>query len=99
MLKLGYPVPILCLCHTLPFSFPAECSGRFDAAHTDRVRGEGWRVNQNRIGKNENLAFYYNISAYPTIILVTPNRNIEYSGDRTVEDLQQFVIKHINENM
>lgn len=49
--------------------------------------------------KNEDLAFYYNISAYPTIILVTPNRNIEYSGNRAVEDLQQFVVKHINEYM
>lgn len=47
--------------------------------------------------ENENLAFYYNVSAYPTIILVTPNRNMEYTGDRTAKDLGNFVLKHINE--
>ena len=41
--------------------------------------------------ENENLAFYYNITAYPTIILTTPNRNIEYSGDRSPNDLINFV--------
>jgi len=33
--------------------------------------------------ENENLAFYYNISYTPTIILVTPNKTLEYSGNRT----------------
>ena len=41
--------------------------------------------------ENENLAFYYNITGYPTIILVTPDRNIEYSGDRSPADLEHFV--------
>lgn len=47
--------------------------------------------------ENEDLAFYYNISGYPTIILVTPNRNVEYAGDRSVDDLHGFVMKFMRE--
>jgi thiol-disulfide isomerase/thioredoxin len=47
--------------------------------------------------ENENIAFYYNINAYPTIILVTPNRNIEYAGNRTVQDFYQFIVGHMND--
>jgi len=48
--------------------------------------------------QNENLAFYYNIKEYPTIILVTPNRNIEYSGNTAnSEDIYKFVLNVLNE--
>lgn len=49
--------------------------------------------------QNETLTFYYNITSYPTIILVTPDRNIEYNGDYNAEDLYQFVIRIMNECM
>ncbi len=45
--------------------------------------------------ENENLAFYYNIQKYPTVILVTPDKNIEYSGNRTSSDLYRFVVSNI----
>ena len=45
--------------------------------------------------QNERLTFYYNISAYPTLILVTPNKNIEYVGDRSSTDVLNFVSKYV----
>lgn len=45
--------------------------------------------------ENENLAFYYNVTRLPTVILVTPDKNIEYNGDRSVEDLQNFVVSNM----
>nr|WBF70821.1 thioredoxin domain-containing protein [Megavirus caiporensis] len=48
--------------------------------------------------ENENLVFYYNVSAFPTIILITPDQNIEYNGNRTPDDLHNFVVAHINEH-
>lgn len=47
--------------------------------------------------ENENLAFYYNISGYPTVILTTPDRDIEYTGNRNSEDLYKFVVSNIND--
>uniref|UniRef100_A0A6C0LT36 Thioredoxin domain-containing protein n=1 Tax=viral metagenome TaxID=1070528 RepID=A0A6C0LT36_9ZZZZ len=47
--------------------------------------------------QNKDLAFYYGISGSPTVILVTPNRNVEYSGDRSVGDLLGFVTRAIKE--
>ncbi len=47
--------------------------------------------------KNEQLAFYYNVSSYPTIILVTPDKNIEYVGNRSIEDLHDFVMKYMQD--
>jgi len=47
--------------------------------------------------ENENLTFYYNVSQLPTIILVTPDRNIEYNGDRSPEDLHKFIVSNINQ--
>jgi thiol-disulfide isomerase/thioredoxin len=41
--------------------------------------------------KNDDLAFYYNVNAYPTLIYVTPNKNYEYNGDRTVNDILGFI--------
>lgn len=47
--------------------------------------------------ENENLSFYYNVSNFPTIILVTPDKNIEYPGNlpRTVENIYTFVLSNI----
>ena len=47
--------------------------------------------------ENENLSFYYNITGTPTVILVTPDRNIEYTGNRTADDLYNFVINNLKE--
>ena len=47
--------------------------------------------------ENENLSFYYSITQTPTIILVTPDRNIEYNGDRNVDELYRFVLGNINQ--
>jgi len=47
--------------------------------------------------QNGDLVFYYNIKAFPTIILTTPDRNIEYEGDRSVGDIDNFVRKTIAE--
>lgn len=47
--------------------------------------------------ENETLAFYYNISHSPTVILVTPDKNIEYDGNRDPNDLYNFVVSNINE--
>lgn len=48
--------------------------------------------------ENENLVTYYNITAYPTIICETPNRTIEYSGDRNPAELSKFINNMMNEN-
>lgn len=46
--------------------------------------------------ENDNLTFYYNVTAFPTIILVTPDRNIEYSNrPRTAQELEKFVMSNI----
>lgn len=42
--------------------------------------------------QNENLAFYYNVTGYPTIILVGPNKNVEYKGNRTAADIRNFIM-------
>lgn len=45
--------------------------------------------------KNENLVFYYNIVRTPTLILVTPTKNIEFDGSRSVEKIEKFIDKNI----
>lgn len=45
--------------------------------------------------QNDNLAFYYNISHVPTLILVTPNSHIEYTGNRTPDDIYKFILSHM----
>lgn len=47
--------------------------------------------------KNKNLAFYYQIKGYPTILLVTPDKKIQYSGDRSTPDLLKFVEEHTSQ--
>jgi thiol-disulfide isomerase/thioredoxin len=47
--------------------------------------------------ENENLAFYYNVTGYPTVVLVTPDKkSIEYTGDRSYNDLYQFVESNLS---
>ncbi|AAV50709.1 thioredoxin domain-containing protein [Acanthamoeba castellanii mimivirus] len=47
--------------------------------------------------ENEHLVFYYNIRRVPTIILVTPDKNLEYSGNKSLEDLTQFIRSNMNQ--
>lgn len=47
--------------------------------------------------ENDNLTFYYDIKGYPTVILATPTKNIEYSGNRTSDDIYQFVIENLDQ--
>lgn len=41
--------------------------------------------------ENQNLAFYYNINKFPTIILVTPKKTTEYSGNRSYTEILNFI--------
>jgi thiol-disulfide isomerase/thioredoxin len=47
---------------------------------------------------NERITFYYNINKYPTIIFTSSAKNIEYVGDRTIEDMKNFIHKYSNDN-
>jgi len=40
---------------------------------------------------NAEIVSLYNINRYPTIIIQTNNSNVEYSGDRSIEDIINFV--------
>lgn len=43
------------------------------------------------VKENQNLAFYYNINKFPTIILVTPKKTSEYTGNRSYAEILNFV--------
>lgn len=45
--------------------------------------------------ENENLRFYYDVDKYPTIILTTANKSVEYNGNRTMEDIIRFVANNV----
>ena len=45
--------------------------------------------------ENEQLVFYYNVEGLPTVILVTPNSIVEYPGNRTLQDLENFIESNI----
>lgn len=45
--------------------------------------------------ENDNIAFYYNVTQLPTLILATPDKNIEYTGDRTLNNIYDFVVNNI----
>ncbi len=47
--------------------------------------------------ENDDLTFYYNLTGYPTVILVTPANDIEYSGERNPTDLYNFIISKISQ--
>jgi thiol-disulfide isomerase/thioredoxin len=65
--------------------------------HFKNINGISLRAVDSTLPQNENLSFYYNITSVPTIILVTPEKNIEYEGNRSSNDLYNFVISHIND--
>lgn len=44
--------------------------------------------------ENENLTFYYSINKYPTIILSSKNKNLEYTGNRSFENINNFVLSN-----
>lgn len=46
--------------------------------------------------KNDDLMFYYNIKKYPTIILSSPEKNAEYFGNYSVNDIYAFIIKEMS---
>lgn len=47
--------------------------------------------------ENENLIFYYNVNSVPTVILVTPNQSLEYTGNKTPDDLYNFVVSNLSQ--
>ncbi|HLX54551.1 MAG TPA: protein disulfide isomerase family protein [Aquella sp.] len=48
--------------------------------------------------ENENLAFYYNISSSPTVILATPTKHDEFEGSRNFDRLKEFVMTRMNQS-
>jgi thiol-disulfide isomerase/thioredoxin len=44
---------------------------------------------------NESLASYYNVNAVPVIILVTPEKTVEYNGAREQTAIESFVTSNI----
>lgn len=46
--------------------------------------------------ENEALTFYYNIRAFPTIIFAMPDQHMEYKGNRSPQDLHQFVVDNVS---
>lgn len=46
--------------------------------------------------QNQNLAFYYNVTEVPTIILVGPTKNELYTGSRDLESIKGFLSKKMN---
>ena len=47
--------------------------------------------------ENESLSFYYNITQTPTIILATPTKHVEYSGNRSSEDITNFILTNLTD--
>lgn len=45
--------------------------------------------------ENENLAFYYNVTRVPSIILVAPNNVIRYMGECELENLINFIHTYV----
>ena len=45
--------------------------------------------------ESERIIFYYGVSAFPTVIMATPEQNIEYDGNRSLDDLRMFVEKNV----
>ncbi len=54
-------------------------------------------VNAEGTENDKNLAFYYNVKQYPTIILQTPTKYVEYNGNRTADDLYNFVTANMEQ--
>lgn len=48
---------------------------------------------------NKNLVFYYGVDSYPTIILSTPNRTIEYTGNLSSETVDREIYQFVSDIM
>ena len=55
-------------------------------------------VNFNKINgsdmNNKDILFYYSVVGFPTLILQTQNKFYEYKGNRTYDDIIDFINKH-----
>lgn len=67
------------------------------SARLKSVPGISLRMIDNSKLENETLSFYYNIIRTPTIILVTPDKSIEYNGTRTADNIHQFIITNVQQ--
>jgi len=47
--------------------------------------------------EHEQKLFYYNIEETPTIILTTPDKYIEHTGNKSIEDLSFFILTNLDE--
>lgn len=47
--------------------------------------------------ENDNIAFYYNVETVPNTIFITPEKNVQYIGERSAAGLYEFVVKQIKE--
>lgn len=45
--------------------------------------------------ENYNIEFYYNITQYPTVIFVQPNKSVEYSGPMEEQSIIDFIKRNI----
>jgi len=61
------------------------------------IKGLSLRTVDSTKAENENLTFYYNITAFPTVILVTPDKNMEYTGNRSPDDLYNFAATNLSQ--
>lgn len=59
------------------------------------IKGLSIRTVDTNKPENEKLAFYYNITGSPTVILVTPDNTLEYSGNRSASDVYNFVVTNL----
>ncbi len=46
--------------------------------------------------KNQDKMKDFKIDGYPTIMLISNNKAIEYTGERTQENIENFISKYIN---
>lgn len=47
--------------------------------------------------ENESTLAHYDISGFPTVLFISPDKKVEYEGDRSSKDLYNFVIMMISE--
>lgn len=64
---------------------------------SSNMTGKGIKVQNIKCDKEENaeLCQKFKVQGYPTVKLIKDNKEIEYNGDRTVEDLEDFANQHI----
>ena len=66
-------------------------------AKLKNVKGINVKAIDVTMPKNESFSFYYNVNNTPTVILVTPDRNIEYTGANDVNEFHDFIYNNIKE--